>query len=62
MRSGPNLIRRRCEEREVNAEEQFLLELLAELKTATKGAEESLDLGLTSMAKTVVEIRARKAR
>ena len=55
------LVRRRCEQREVNEEEQLLLELLAELKTATKRAEESLDLGMASMAQTLAEIRARKA-
>jgi hypothetical protein len=55
------LVRRRCEQREANEEEQLLLELLVELKTATKRAEESLDIGMASMAQTLAEIRARKA-
>ncbi len=55
------LVRRRCEQREVNEEEQLLLEFLAELKVANKRAEESLDLGMASMAQTLAEIRARKA-
>ncbi len=54
-------VRRRCEHCEVNEEEQLFLELLAELKAATKRAEESLDSGMTSMAQTLAEIRARKA-
>ncbi len=55
------LVRRRCEQHEANEEEHLLLELLAELRTATKRAEQSLDSGMASMAQTLAEIRARKA-
>lgn len=55
------LVRRRCEQQEKNEEEQLLMDLLAELKTATKRAEESLDRGIESMQQTLAEIRERKA-
>lgn len=55
------LVRRRCEQQQVNEEEQLLLELLAELRTATKRAEQSLDRGIESMQQTLAEIREKKA-
>ena len=55
------LVRRRCEQQSANEEEQLLIDLLAELRTATKRAEESLDQGIESMQQTLAEIRARKA-
>ena len=55
------LVRRRCEQQAVNEEEQLLLDLLAELRTATKRAEESLDKGIESMRQTLAEIREKKA-
>lgn len=54
------LVRRRCE-RSVNEDEQLLIDLLAELRTSTKKAEESLDRGMESMQQTLAEIKARKA-
>ncbi len=55
------LVRRRCEQQTANEEEQLLMDLLAELRTATKRAEESLDNGIESMQQTLAEMRKRKA-
>ncbi len=55
------LVRRRCEQRPISEEEQLLITLLAELRTATKRAEESLDKGIECMQQTLAEIRERKA-
>ncbi len=55
------LVRRRCEQRSTNEEEQLLLDLLAELKTATQRADASLDKGIESMQQALTEIRARHA-
>lgn len=55
------LVRRRCEQRSVNEEDQLLIDLLAELKGATKRAEESLDKGIACMQQTLAEIKKRKA-
>lgn len=57
-----SLVRRRCEQQTtVNEEEQLIIELLSELKTATKMAELSLDRGIESMQQVIAEIRERKA-
>jgi len=57
-----SLVRRRCEQQTtVNEEEQLIIELLSELKTATKMAEQSLDRGIESMRQVIAEIRERKA-
>jgi hypothetical protein len=55
------LVRRRCEQQAANEEEQLLMDLLAELRTATRRAEESLDRGIESMQQTLAEIRERQA-
>lgn len=57
-----SLVRRRCEQQTtVNEEEQLIIELLSELKSATKMAEQSLDRGIESMQQVIAEIRERKA-
>ena len=51
------LVRKRCEQKSISEEEQILMELLAELRTATTRAEKSLDTGIESMQQTLTEIR-----
>jgi hypothetical protein len=53
------LIRRRCEQRPVNDDEQILMDLLAELSVSTAKAKNSLDKGLEEARKLLAEIKTR---
>lgn len=56
-----SLVRRRCAQPVVNEDEELIVELLTELKAATKRAEQSLDRGIEGMQQVLAEIRERKA-
>jgi len=56
-----SLVRRRCAQPAVNEDEELIVELLTELKAATKRAEQSLDRGIEGMQQVLAEIRERKA-
>jgi len=56
-----SLVRRRCTQPAVNEDEELMVELLTELKAATKRAEQSLDRGIEGMQQVLAEIRERKA-
>jgi hypothetical protein len=56
-----SLVRRRCTQTAAGEDEELIMELLAELKSATVRAEQSLDRGIEGMRQVLAEIRERKA-
>ena len=53
------LVRRRCEQKPVNDDEQILMDLLAELKVSTTKARISLDKGLEEAKMLLEELKTR---
>ena len=53
------LVRRRCEQKPANDDEQILMDLLAELKVSTTKARISLDKGLEEAKMLLEELKTR---
>ena len=56
--SVSQLVRERCERRPADADEELLMQLVAEVRGATRKAKQSLTKGLKDAKKTLAELRA----
>lgn len=54
------LVRQRCERKAKDQDEEILLSLVREVKSATSKAKKALDAGLSEANRTLTELRAAK--